>query len=346
VARATRLLDRLGLFAVIFLFWTAFVSFADGFLSGVTIFGLSRGIAITVVIGLAQMIVLSIGQMNLAIGAIGGMVGVATGWLMQVVGLPVWLAVGVGLAIGAVTGWLNGWLVTRTGINSFVVTLGMGSVVTGLVFILTRAEAFRDLPRAYTQFGKVRLVEIGWFEISPLFVVALAVTGAVALLYRGTVLGRRLLATGANERAARLSGVPVDQVVRTAHALSGLLAGLAGIMLVSRLGSALPSVGEDWLLPSFAAPIVGGTLLSGGAVAVVGTLLGAVLIDSVSVGLTLLNVPSFWIQLFVGLVLLLAVLLDRARTVAIAHGRAGAAGAMGPAAATGSAEAATPGAAR
>jgi ribose transport system permease protein len=83
----------------------------------------------------------------------------------------------------------------------------------------------------------------------------------------------------------------------------------------------LPSVGEDWLLPSFAAPIVGGTLLSGGAVSVVGTFLGAVLIESVSVGLTLLNVPSFWIQLFIGLVLLLAVLLDRARTVAIARGR-------------------------
>ncbi len=321
MGRAVRLLDRLGLFAVIFVFWAVFVAFADGFLSGVTIFGLSRSIAITAVVGLAQMIVLSIGQMNLAVGAIGGVVGVAAGWLMQVVGLPVWAAVGLGLGLGAATGWLNGWLVTRTGINSFVVTLGMGSVLTGLVFILTRAEAFRDLPRAYTQFGKARLVEVAWFEVSPLFALALAATAGVALLYRGTVLGRRLLATGANERAARLSGVPVDRVVRTAHALSGLLAGLAGVMLVSRLGSALPSIGEDWLLPSFAAPIVGGTLLSGGAVAVAGTLLGAVLIDSVSVGLTLLNVPSFWIQLFVGLVLLLAVLLDRLRTVAVARGR-------------------------
>lgn len=324
MGRAVRLLDQLGLFAVILLFWTAFVLFAEGFLSGITIFGLSRGIAITAVVGLAQMVVLSIGQMNLAVGAIGGMVGVASGWLMEVVGLPVWAAAGLGVALGAATGWLNGWLVTRTGINSFVVTLGMGSVVTGLVFILTRAEAFRDLPRAYTQFGKARLIEVGWLEISPLFAVAVAATVAIGLLYRGTALGRRLLATGANERAARLSGVPVDRVVRTAHALSGLLAGLAGVMLVSRLGSALPSVGEDWLLPSFAAPIVGGTLLSGGAVAVVGTLLGAILIDSVSVGLTLLNVPSFWIQLFVGLVLLLAVLLDRARGVAVARGRAGA----------------------
>ena len=324
--RAITVLDQLGLFAVILAFWVAFVVFANGFLSGVTIFGLSRSVAVTAVVGLAQMVVLSIGHMNLAVGSIGGMVAVFTGWLMQAFGLPIWAAIACGLALGGLTGWLNGWLVTRTGINSFIVTLGMGSVVTGLVFILTRAEAFRDLPKAYTRFGKARWLELGWLELSPLFFVALGATAAIYLLYRGTALGRRMLATGANERAARLSGVPVGRVVQFTHALSGLLAGLAGVMLVSRLGSALPSIGEDWLLPSFAAPIVGGTLLSGGAVSVVGTLLGAVLIESVSVGLTLLNVPSFWIQLFVGLVLLLAVLLDRARTVAVARGRSAPAG--------------------
>ena len=326
MSRATRVLDQLGIFLVILVFWVAFILFANGFLSAITIFGLSRSIAVTAVVGLAQMVVLSIGQMNLAIGAIGGLVGVFTGWLMQEMSVPVWAAVACGLALGALIGWFNGWVVSRTGINSFIVTLGMGSVLTGLVFILTKAEAFRDLPQAFTRFGKARLVEIGWLELSPLFFVALAVTAGIFLLYRGTTLGRRMLATGANERAAALSGVPVGRVVQKTHAMSGLLAGVAGIMLVSRLGSALPSIGEDWLLPSFAAPIVGGTLLSGGAVAVVGTFLGAVLIDSVSVGLTLLNVPGFWIQLFVGLVLLLAVLLDRARSVAVTRGRAGAPG--------------------
>ncbi len=324
MGRALNLVDRLGLFSVILVFWLVFVVFAQGFLSPITTFGMSRSIAITTVIGLAQMVVLSIGQMNLAVGAIGGMVGVATGWMMQALGLPIWVAIAGGLLLGTIIGWLNGFLVTRTGIHSFIVTLAMGSVVTGLVFILTKAEAFRDLPAAYTGFGKLRLVEFEWLALSPLFFLALAATAAVYLLYRGTVIGRQMLATGANERAARLSGVPVASVVCATHALSGFLSALAGIMLVSRLGSALPSVGEDWLLPSFAAPIVGGTLLSGGAVSVIGTFLGAVLIDSVSVGLTLLNVPSFWIQLFIGLVLLLAVLLDRARTVGIARGRLGA----------------------
>lgn len=314
-----RILDRIGLFGVILVFWTIFIIFAEGFVNGITIFSLSRSVAVTAVIGLAQMLVLSIGQMNLAIGAIGGMIGVFTGWLMQEVGLPVWTAIIAGLLFAALTGWVNGFLITRTGINSFIVTLGMGSVVTGLVFILTRAEAFRDLPKQYTRFGKARWVEIGWLELSPLIFLALAVMVLVMLLYRGTTFGRWMLATGANPRAAALSGVPVNRVIQGTHALSGLLAGLAGIMLVSRLGSALPAIGDDWLLPSFAAPIVGGTLISGGAVAVVGTFLGAMLIESVSVGLTLMNVPSFWIQLFIGLVLLLAVLLDRARAVAVAR---------------------------
>lgn len=321
MTRFIRVIDRLGLFAVIFVFWVVFVVFAQGFLTGITIFGLSRSIAITTIIGLAQMVVLSIGQMNLAVGAIGGMVGIFAGWLMQEHDLPIWGAIVLGLALGATTGWVNGWLITRTGINSFIVTLGMASVITGLVFILTKAEAYRDLPRPFVTFGKQRWIEMGWLQISPLFLIALGVTIAVFLVYHGLAIGRQMLATGANARAARLSGVPVERVVRVAHAWSGLLAGLAGIMLVSRLGSALPSIGNDWLLPSFAAPIVGGTLLAGGAVAVVGTLLGAVLIESVSVGLTLMNVPSFWIQSFIGLVLLLAVLLDRARTVAVLHGQ-------------------------
>lgn len=313
----------MGLLAVILVFWAIFIVSADGFLNRVTIFGLSRTVAVTAVIGLSQMVVLGIGQMNLAVGAIGGMIGVFTGWLMQSVGLPVWAAVIVGLLFAAFVGFVNGLIITKTGINSFIVTLGMGSVITGLVYILTKAEAFRDLPTVYTRFGKVRWVKSGWLELSPLFFIALGIAVLLTLIYKGTTFGRWMLATGANPRAAELSGVPVNFVVQATHALSGLLAGAAGIMIVSRLGSALPSVGENWLLPSFAAPIVGGTLLSGGAVAVFGTLLGALLIESVSVGLTLMNVPSFWIQLFIGLVLLLAVLIDRARTVAIARGQRG-----------------------
>ena len=130
------------------------------------------------------------------------------------------------------------------------------------------------------------------------------------------VLGRRILAAGANPRAAAMSGVPVDRVIIISHVLSGLLAAIAGIMVVSRLGAAMPSVaGEDWLLPSFLGPVLGGTLLSGGFISVVGTALGALLVTTIRSGLLVLQIGNFWLQLFLGLILLLAVLADRYRGV-------------------------------
>jgi ribose transport system permease protein len=124
-----------------------------------------------------------------------------------------------------------------------------------------------------------------------------------------------MLAVGANRRAAELSGIPVGRTLQTGHALSGLLAGLVGVLSVARLASALPSIGSDWVLPSFLAPVLGGTLLSGGVVSVAGTLLGGVLVESITNGLNLLQVNSFWVLFFQGIVLLLAVFIDRLRTV-------------------------------
>jgi ribose transport system permease protein len=111
-----------------------------------------------------------------------------------------------------------------------------------------------------------------------------------------------------------MSGVPVGRVVTISHVLSGLLAATAGMMVVARLGAAMPSVGgEDWLLPSFLGPVLGGTLLSGGSVAVVGTMLGALLVTTIRGGLLVLQIGNFWLQLYLGLILLLAILVDRYR---------------------------------
>jgi len=152
--------------------------------------------------------------------------------------------------------------------------------------------------------------------VSPLLIIALAIGSLLFVLYRHSVLGRQILASGANARAAKMSGVPVDRVVTISHALSGLLAATAGMMVVARLGAAMPAVGgEDWLLPSFLGPVLGGTLLSGGAVAVVGTMLGALLVTTIRSGLLVLQIGNFWLQLYLGVILLLAVLADRWRAL-------------------------------
>jgi ribose transport system permease protein len=126
-----------------------------------------------------------------------------------------------------------------------------------------------------------------------------------------------MLAAGANPRAAQLSGLPVGRLFVLCHAMSGALGAVVGVMLTIRNGAALPSMagqlGADWLLPAFLAPVLGGTLLTGGAVSVVGTALGAVFVDVLTNGLYMLRVGEFWIQSFLGFVLLGAVLLDRLR---------------------------------
>ena len=142
-------------------------------------------------------------------------------------------------------------------------------------------------------------------------------TLALFYLFKFTDIGRKLIAAGANPEAAELSGISVSSMFIYCHMLSGFLGALAGIMLTTRIGAAIPSMaghlGFDWLLPAFLAPVLGGTLLSGGKISVFGTMLGAILVTLITNGLYLIEVGEFWIRFFLGIILLLAVLLDRMR---------------------------------
>jgi ribose transport system permease protein len=148
--------------------------------------------------------------------------------------------------------------------------------------------------------------------IVPIAVVALV---AVGVLFRFSRQGREILMTGSSPRAAELSGIPVRRRIISTHALSGLLAGLAGFLLAINNGAFSANIGESFLLPSFLAPVLGGTLLAGGAVSVVGTALGATLTSVIQKGLNLLQFEVDQLQIFIGVVLLLALSLDRVRHV-------------------------------
>jgi len=303
--------------------WLIFAVFTEGFTSQFNIYSVGRLVSILIVVGLSQMVVIGIAGMNLAVGAMGGVVAMFLGWLMEQWGIPWPLAIVLAVGFGGLLGAVNGILIVKTRISGFVITLGTAGVFSGAMYILTKVEAFRNLPQGFLDFGGVKIFGF----ISPLVLMMLAVVVLLFIGYRSTTFGRQMLAVGANARAARVSGVPVERIVVLAHVLSGALAGLAGIMLVLRIGSAIPSIGTagggDWLLPSFAAPAIGGTLLAGGSVSVVGTFFGGLLLGSIENGLTLLNTPGFWVQLSTGLVLLIAVILDRARTVAVERSRIG-----------------------
>lgn len=307
----------LGLVAIIAAFWVIFASQAPGFLSPFNLFALGRSLALDIVIGFSQMVVLATGGMNLAVGAIGVCAVMTSGYLMQVLGLPVPVAIAGALLLGAALGWVNGFAIVKSGVNAFIITLASANLFSGAMLILTKAVPLNALPPEVGAFGKLRVnLLTPALPISPLLIIALVIGILLIILYRYTVLGRRILSAGANPRAAAMSGVPVGRVIIISHALSGLLAAVAGMMVVARLGAAMPATGgEDWLLPSFLGPVLGGTLLSGGAVSVIGTMLGAFLVTTIRSGLLVLQIGNFWLQLFLGLILLLAVLIDRYRAV-------------------------------
>jgi ribose transport system permease protein len=309
--------SALSLVVIIAVFWAFFSWRQPGFLSSFNLLTLGRALAIDIVIGFAQMVVLATGGMNLAVGAIGVCTVMTTGYLMQTLGLPVPVAIVGALALGAALGWLNGFAIVKTGVNSFVITLASANLFSGAMLILTKAVPLNALPPEVGAFGKMRInVFTTALPASPLLLIAIVIGIVLFILYRYSILGRRILAAGANPRAAAMSGVPVDRVIVISHVLSGLLAAIAGVMVVARLGAAMPSVaGEDWLLPSFLGPVLGGTLLSGGFISVVGTMLGAFLVTTIRSGLLVLQIGNFWLQLFLGLILLLAVLADRYRGV-------------------------------
>ena len=307
------LTNEFGLILLIVVFAVIFGVAAGGFLSPFNLFTLGRSAAINIMIGLSMMAVIVTGGLNLAVGAIGVSAAMACGYLIEVLGVPWPLALIGGLATGAALGFINGWTVIRTGLHSFIITLATMGIFFGVMIFLTRAEAYRGLPPIFAAFGKMKLATY----FSPLLLVTLVTALALSFLYRRTVLGREMLASGARPEAAELSGIRVDRIFIACHVLSGLLAALAALMLVTRTGAAIPSMagqlGQDWLLPAFLGPVLGGTLLQGGKVSVLGTCLGALLVTMLTSGLLLLQLGEFWVQTFLGLLLLLAVLMDKAR---------------------------------
>jgi ribose transport system permease protein len=305
--------QQAGLIVILVLLGALFTSRSPGFLSSFNLFVLGRSLAIDIVIGFSQMVVLATGGMNLSVGSIGVCVVMTGGYLMQTAGLPVPLACALALVLGGALGWLNGFTIARSGVNSFIVTLASANLFSGAMLILTKATPLNALPRSVAAFGQMRIGG-GW--VSPMLAVALAIGVGLTIFYRCSVIGRQSLATGANPRAAEMSGVPVGRRIIAAHALSGVLAGVAGLLTVARVGAAMPAVGgQDWLLPSFLGPVLGGAALAGGFVSVGGTVLGAALVTTIRSGLLVMGIGNFWLDLFLGLFLLAAVLIQRYRGV-------------------------------
>jgi ribose transport system permease protein len=300
--------DWAGLAAAIVLGGVALSIISPAFLSEFNFYVLLRSACVSLLVAFAQMVTLGVGQMNLSVGAMGGMVAVLFGGMMEVYGVPLWLAVPLAIGIGALGGLINGLLTVRTGINGFIVTLATGSAFTGINLGLTKSIPFYNMPQALQDFGNGRVGAFPYLLVAPIIVAPL-----LGLFLFRLPIGRRLLAVGGNAHAAALSGISPGNAVILAHCLSGVLAAIGAVLAVAQLGSAQPLIGDDWLLLSFAAPIIGGTALAGGSVSLIGAVLAVFVIAMIQNGLVLANVDPYWVQFVLGALILAAVALNRWR---------------------------------
>ena len=316
---------RFGLFAVLVVLVLVFSSLRPSFLNTyLTIVPMQADLSVFAVVGLAQLCVLSLGHMNLAVPRMAAISAFAMGWSYQHLNLPLWPGMLIGLGVGAAVGAAAGWIIVTTGANSFVVTLALDFALVGLVSLLyshvgdgvafSVHPAGMDTLRTDT-FSDYCMGNVCGPPVPLIAPIALVAVIAVGLLFRVSRVGREMLMTGSNLKAAQLSGIPTSRRIIQAHAMSGLLSALAGFLLAVNSGAFSADVGNSFLLPSFLSPVLGGTLLAGGAVSVLGTVLGAALTEVIRTGLNLLNFSVQALNIYIGLVLVAALSLDRARHV-------------------------------
>lgn len=308
--RALNASNTAGLVLLTAVSWLIYEELGEGFFSSFNLFTLSQVAAQAALIGFAQLVVIVIGRLNLAVAAIAVSVVMFSGALIGVAGLNPIAGMVAGIILGAAIGAFTGWIELKTGLQSFIVTLAMQSVLLGAVLILTGGASVTTLPASITRIGGAILVVP---ELSVLVIPTIIVAVLLWYLYSRSALGWKMLAVGANQRAAELSGVAVPRVVVISFALSGALAGAAGLMEMARVAAALPSLGAGWLLSSFIVPVLGGTVLAGGSVSVGGAIIAAIFVASINSGLVSLNVEAYWQQFAQALALLIAVLIDQAR---------------------------------
>lgn len=281
------------------------------FLSPFNIQILLLAISVNAMIAYSQMIIIAIGQMNLSVGAIGGLAAISFAGMMEVWGMPWPVAAVLALGIGLLAGVVNGVLVALTGISAFVITLATLSVYKGINLGITEAQPFYEVPDTVKYLGNEVFVQPLPWLIIPAVLVSF---GLWFLLFRMS-LGRSILAVGGNMHAAELSGISVRGIEIVAHAISGFLAALAGIMLVGRLQLGQPTIGDDWLILSFAAPVIGGAVLTGGKVSVAGTFLGVAIVAIITQVLVLFSIDPFLVQVVLGALILWAVGINRLREI-------------------------------
>jgi inositol transport system permease protein len=262
-------------------------------------------VSINALLAFGVTFVIITGGIDLSIGSMVAVTGVVAASFAHPDTYPVIVPIGAGLLAGLLFGAFNGFVITRSNVPPFIVTLGTMTIGRGLALILSKGRPISNLSDSFNFIGGGKLLGI------PMLIIILIVLFiACSVLLSKTVIGRYMYAVGGNEQAARASGISLSTVKMVVYTLCGGLAALAGILLTSRITTGQPNAGAGFELDAIAAAIIGGTSTSGGTGTMTGTLLGALLIGVISNGLDLMNVTSYYQQVVMGIIIIGAVVLD------------------------------------
>ena len=280
---------------------------APNFLSGSNIYLVSRQIALVAIVAIGELFVILTGGIDLSVGAIMGLAGVASAGAM-VAGVNPWLAILFGMVVGVLIGVFNGWLVSYVLIPPFIVTLGAQEIARGTILIVTKGWPITNIPKSILFIAQGDLLRI------PVPVWIMLVVAVIAqMVLTKTSFGRRIYAIGGNETATFLSGVNVKKIKFFLYVIAAFTASIVGIILVARFESAQADAGTGWEMNAIASAVIGGTSLAGGAGSVLGCLIGACIIGILANGLVLMRVSSYWQTAIIGVVIVLAAVLDHFR---------------------------------
>lgn len=307
MAAEARLVERFGTPAALAAIVLGFaLARPDAFATAANLLNVTQQMAILAIAAAAATFVMVIGEFDLSVGFVASLAGILVVKLLAT-GIGPGPAILLTLLACGLVGALNGLVVYGLRAPSFIATLALGTIASGVAYWLSGgASLFQGIPPGFTALARAAAGPVPVLTLWMLAVL-LAVGGTLAL----TVFGRRLIAIGSNREAARLSGVPIGRPVVAVFAISAALSGLAGVLLAARLGSVQHTMGESLLLPAYAAVFLGMTAFRGGRPNVTGTAVGVAIIAVLANGLTILNVDPFFQKMVTGAIIIAAVMLRR-----------------------------------
>ncbi len=285
-----------------------FYALQPALLSSGSVGAMLRGMSFVGLVAVGMTLLMIAGEIDLSVGSVAGLSAIVSAWLMKTADWPVGLAVLAGIGTGGAAGLINGLLTVRCGLPAFIATLGMMYVARGLNYLICAGYPIYPLPDPLKQFGAADTLGASWS-----FIIFLALVLLVDGVMRWTVYGRKIYATGGNAEVARLAGINTDWIKISCFILTGMLAGLGGILLMSRINVGQPEIGMGWELEVIAAVVISGVSLFGGLGTVSGTLLGLAVMQIIRSGLVLSNVSTHWQTVAIGVIMVLAVGVDLLR---------------------------------